>query len=66
MTDLRTYLADHGCALTDESQDPAITLDLYADGDHISSERKLNRRYMDTFWQRVRPVISGEPAAAQR
>ena len=66
MTDLRTYLADHGCALTDESQDPAITLDLYADGDHISSERKLNRRYMDTFWQRVRPVISGGPAAAQR
>lgn len=66
MTDLRTYLEGHGCALTDESQDPAITLDLYADGDHISSERELTRRYMDTFWQRVRPVIGGEPHAAQR
>lgn len=65
MKDLRRYLEAEGCALTDESDDPEITRDLYADGDHISREPTLQRRYIDLFWKRVGPVIAGGAPAKE-
>ena len=65
MKDLRRYLEGEGCALTDESDDPAITRDLYADGDHITRELRLQRRYIDLFWKRVGPVIMGGAVAKE-
>lgn len=59
MKDLRQYLEGEGCVLTDESDDPEITSDLYADGDHITREPKQLRHYIDLFWKRVGPVIAG-------
>lgn len=57
MTDLRAYLEAEHCAFTDESQDPAITADLFADGDHISSIKEAQQRYLENFWHHVRPII---------
>lgn len=57
MADLRAYLATQDCTFTDESKDAAITADLYADGDHISSATAVQHRYNDILWQRLRPVI---------
>lgn len=65
MKDLRRYLESEGCALTDESDDPEITSDLYADGDHISREPVPQRRYIELFWKRVGPVIGGGTAAEE-
>lgn len=62
MKDLRRYLESEGCALSDESDDPEITSDLYADGDHITREPKRQRRYIELFWKRVGPVITGGAA----
>ena len=57
MRDLRAFLAAQHCAFTDESRDPAITPDLFADGDHISASAEAQQHYLATFWQRVRPII---------
>ena len=54
---LRGYLEKEGCAFTDESDDPLITADLYADGDHISREPALQQRYIEQFWKCVGPTI---------
>lgn len=52
MRDLRAWLEPQGAAFTDESADPAITLDWYADGDHVAKEKKS--AYAANFWQRTR------------
>jgi hypothetical protein len=49
---LQRYLASHGAALVDDTGDPAETLDLYEDGDHLSHEGR--RRYTEAFAERVR------------
>src|SRR5205823_6548031 len=49
--DLRAYLEAHGATLFDDTGDPAETLDLYEDGDHLSREGR--RRYTERFAERV-------------
>jgi hypothetical protein len=49
---LRRYLDAGGAALVDDTGDPAETLDLYEDGDHLSHEGR--RRYTAAFAERVR------------
>jgi hypothetical protein len=58
MTDLRRYLTGNSCIFTDESGDPALTLDMYADGDHIAHDPAIQQRYLENFWQRVGPLLS--------
>lgn len=57
MVALKAYLEEQGCILTDETADPLLTLDMYADGDHISTEESVQQRYLANFWGRVRPVV---------
>lgn len=57
LADLKSYLETHGAVMTDESHDLALTLDLYADGDHIASDAATQHRYADNFWARVKNVI---------
>ena len=61
LTELRQYLEANGAVLTDESHDLALTLDLYADGDHIASDEATQRRYAENFWARVKAVIGVKP-----
>ena len=62
MSDLRNYMEQNGCLFTDESLDPTLTLDMYADGDHISSDPDVQKRYLENFWHRMEPLIgSGNP-----
>ena len=49
---LRAYIEAHGAAMLDDTGDPAETLDLYEDGDHLSREGR--RRYTERFAERVR------------
>jgi hypothetical protein len=49
---LRTYVEARGAALVDDTGDPAETLDLYEDGDHLSREGR--RRYTQAFAERIR------------
>jgi len=49
---LRAYIESHGAAMLDDTGDPAETLDLYEDGDHLSREGR--RRYSEAFAERVR------------
>jgi hypothetical protein len=65
MRDLRTYLEANGCLLTDESVDPLLTLDMYVDGDHVSSKEEIQRRYHELFWGRVRPVVAPHLGSAE-
>jgi hypothetical protein len=57
MRDLAAYVRAQGCLFTDESSDASLTLDMYVDGDHISSKAKMQERYLANFWERVQPVI---------
>ena len=67
MKDLEAWLAAHHCVYTDESQDASLTLDMYADGDHISSEQAVQERYLKNFWARVgpllKPLLAAQPSA---
>ena len=60
MAGLRTFVEGRGCAFTDETGDPSLTLDMYADGDHISRESRA--AYMENFWRRVQPVLDSPQA----
>lgn len=57
MKDLAQWLTTHNCLFTDESKDSSITLDMYADGDHISEQPDIQQRYLKNFWDRARPVV---------
>jgi hypothetical protein len=65
--DLREYVQGHGGILHDDTGDPAITLDMYEDGDHIA--RRARADYTRLFYERLRvlfrpaPPASGTPAA---
>jgi hypothetical protein len=50
---LRAYLTARGALLHDDTGDPAMTLDLYEDGDHIA--RHARRRYTEILYTRLRP-----------
>ena len=63
LADLKTFLEQNNAVLTDESQDPTLTLDMYADGDHIASDAPMQHRYADNFWARVKTVIGVKQAA---
>ena len=57
MTDLGGWLRESGCALTDETGEPALTRDMYADGDHISGDANIQDRYRKVFLSIAMPVV---------
>jgi hypothetical protein len=64
--DLRDYVQSRGGILHDDTGDPALTLDMYEDGDHIA--RHARAAYTRLFYERLRvlfrpaPRVSGAPA----
>lgn len=58
MQHLKAWLEENNCVFTSEMQDPSLTLDMYADGDHIDDDPVIQQRYHENFWQRVKPFIS--------
>jgi len=61
--DLRAYVQSHGGILHDDTGDPAITLDMYEDGDHIA--RHARAAYTRLFYERLRVLFRpAAPAAA--
>ena len=63
MNALSQYLQAEGCLLTDESEDPNLTLDMYADGDHISADEVIQKKYLQNFWARVQPIVESHCTA---
>ncbi len=57
MKDMRAWLEKNGCSFTDETDDARLTLDMYADGDHIADTDAIQKRYLDNFWERVAPIV---------
>ena len=53
--DLRAYVEAHGGVFHDETGDPALTLDMYEDGDHLA--REARGRYLEIFVDRLRPLF---------
>ena len=56
---LREYVQSHGAVLHDDTGDPAITLDMYEDGDHIA--RHARDRYTRLFFDRLRLLFRSAP-----
>lgn len=52
---LKTYVEANGGVFMDDTGDPAQTLDLYEDGDHLSREGR--RRYTEMFASRLRQRV---------
>jgi hypothetical protein len=59
VADLRHYLEARGAVLHDDTGDPAMTLDMYGDGDHIA--RHARERYTKLFYERSRPLFQQTP-----
>jgi hypothetical protein len=55
VTKLQAYVETHGGIFMDDTGDPAETIDLYEDGDHLSREGR--RRYTELFASRLRQRI---------
>jgi hypothetical protein len=53
--DLAAYLEANGARFHDETGDPALTLDMYGDGDHIG--RNYRREYTGILFERLRPLF---------
>jgi hypothetical protein len=51
--DLRAYVTARGAIFHDDTGDPALTLDLYEDGDHLA--RRARRFYTENLYNRLRP-----------
>lgn len=66
MKALQLWLGAKQCLFTDESKDSSLTLDMYADGDHISSDAAIQQQYLKNFWARVGPVVQPVFAARPR
>lgn len=64
LDDLQEYLRSHGCAYSDESADPELTLEWYRDGDHIDKERR--EAFAAKFWTLVRDQIGPPPPGGGR
>ena len=52
---LAAYVRTHGALWRDDTGDPALSLDLYGDGDHFA--RGARERYTSVFWSRVGPHV---------
>jgi len=50
---LRQYVTARGALFHDDTGDPALTIDLYGDGDHLA--RHARRRYTEILYNRLRP-----------
>ena len=60
--DLRAYVQARGAILHDDTGDPAITLDMYEDGDHIA--RHARAAYTRLFYERLRVLFRPAPPSA--
>ena len=61
--ELREYIEAGGGVFHDDTGDPALTLDMYEDGDHIA--RGARRRYTEIFFERLRPLFNPADPNAQ-
>ena len=52
---LEAYVRANGAVWRDDTGDPALSLDLYGDGDHLA--REARERYTAIFWTRVGPNL---------
>jgi hypothetical protein len=50
---LRAYVTARGALFHDDTGDPALTIDMYKDGDHLASHAR--RRYTENLYNRLRP-----------
>lgn len=55
MTELRQYIESRGGVLHDDTGDPALTLDMYEDGDHLAMAAR--RRYTEILFDRLGPLF---------
>jgi hypothetical protein len=52
---LADYVRAHGGLWRDDTGDPALSLEMYGDGDHLA--REARERYTSLFWNRVGPHL---------
>ena len=64
IADLRTYVERRGVVFHDDTGDPAMTLDMYSDGDHIA--RHARDRYTRLLFERLRPLFTDAGGGAER
>ena len=64
VSELRAYLESAGAILVDESRDAGVTPDFYGADDHVAP--RMQRRYTEHFWPRIRPVIEAAEAGKGR
>jgi hypothetical protein len=57
--DLRRYVEARGALFRDDTGDPAMTLDMYADGDHVASGAR--DRYTALFFARLSGLFGSVP-----
>jgi hypothetical protein len=50
---LRSYVTTRGALFHDDTGDPALTIDMYEDGDHLA--RHARGRYTENLYNRLRP-----------
>jgi len=50
---LQAYVTARGALFHDDTGDPALTIDMYEDGDHLA--RHARRRYTENLYNRLRP-----------
>jgi hypothetical protein len=55
VAELRAYIESHGAILHDDTGDSALTLDMYADGDHLAGSAR--RLYTGIFFERLKPLF---------
>lgn len=55
MAAFKAWAEGQGCILLDEADDPAITLDMFRDGDHL--HEAVRPRYTELFLNRIRPYL---------
>lgn len=53
--ELKAYLAAQGCVFYDETNDKELTLDIYADGDHVRTTAMKD--YTKRFWEKISPRL---------
>jgi hypothetical protein len=53
--ELKDYIESNGALWRDDTGDPALTLDMYGDGDHVS--RSARAFYTELFFARLRPLF---------
>ncbi len=58
VADLRAYVESRGGVLHDDTGDPAMTLDMYEDGDHIA--RDARDRYTTLFYERLTTLFAAQ------